>query len=42
MTAWQETAATRDFDPAYFRSGSESTRLAEAMRPFMSAIPLPT
>jgi hypothetical protein len=24
MTPWQETAALRDFDPAYVRSGSNS------------------
>jgi hypothetical protein len=35
----ERTAALRDFDPAYDRYGSNSTELAEATRPFMSAVP---
>jgi hypothetical protein len=35
----QETASLQDFDWAYDRSGSSSTELAEAARPFMSAAP---
>jgi hypothetical protein len=35
----RETAALREFDPAYVGLGSISTLLAEATRPFMSAMP---
>jgi hypothetical protein len=38
MTPWQETAALRDFKPAYDRLGSISTKLAAAADPCTSAV----
>jgi len=35
----QETAALRDFSPAYVRSGSKAAETVAAMRPPMSALP---
>jgi hypothetical protein len=35
----RQAAALRNFNPAYDRFGSISTLLAEATRPFMSAMP---
>jgi hypothetical protein len=34
----EETAAPQDFESAYVRIGSNSTELAKAARPFMSAV----
>src|SRR5438309_705134 len=39
MTPWQETAALRDFKPAYDRYGSFATDEVEGARPRMSAVP---
>jgi hypothetical protein len=39
---WQETPALREFGLTYVGSGSNSTELAEATRPLMSAMPPPT
>jgi hypothetical protein len=39
MAPWQDAVAVQDFGPAYDRYGSISTLLADATRPFISAMP---